>query len=147
MLGQNGATGVHGAAHAYLRRQTFKVELRTQQPICTYHITTIYVSRLKMFQNIVVCTQVLPDTTSSYLTCSCNHLTTFAGLYFVPPSPVSIADLTLLGQIKHNPVVLSVLILVWTVYLLLMIWAKVRDRRDAMNVGIHTHIMHVKQEN
>ena len=101
-------------------------------------MTRQYVYKLIFLANIYM--QVQPETTSTDLACRCNHLTHFAGQYLIPPNPVNIGHLALLSEIKHNPVVLSVILVVWTTFLLLLLWAKQHDKSDHMNVGIHVYV-------
>ena len=98
--------------------------------------------RVNLFENLLsnFFFKVLPETTSSYLACSCDHLTNFAGQVLVPPTPVNLGDITLVGRKGYNPVVLSVILIAWTIFVLLLVWAHDRDRKEQMNVGIRITI-------
>ena len=81
--------------------------------------------------------QVLPETTSSTLSCRCSHLSDFAGRYFVPPNNVNLLDPELYKNITHNYVVLALVLSAWLLHLCLSLWAYAADRKDRHKVGIH----------
>ncbi|XP_067667538.1 polycystin-1-like [Haliotis asinina] len=75
---------------------------------------------------------VSPFTTLESLHCQCNHLSAFSGGIFVAPNTVNpITDAVLFLQFFDNPVVVSTVIAVWGVYLLLLYWARQKDKDDA----------------
>ena len=76
--------------------------------------------------------------TSSHLVCGCNHLSDFAGQYCIPHNPVDIFNFEILYDIRTNPVVLIVVLVAWSLHLLVSVWAHRRDKKDHLNVGIHT---------
>ena len=79
--------------------------------------------------------QVSPHSSSSRLVCNCNHLSIFSGLYFIHPTKIDIFDFSLLLHIQTNVVTLAVVLNFWIVYVLLMVWAANRDRKDVKHVG------------
>ena len=58
----------------------------------------------------------------------------------MPPSRVNIGDLTLLKRLKYNPVVLSIIVIFWTTFVLLLVWARQRDEKVNQEVCIHVPI-------
>ncbi|XP_046574496.1 polycystic kidney disease protein 1-like 2 [Haliotis rubra] len=79
---------------------------------------------------------VSPFTTLESLHCLCNHLSAFSGGIFVAPNTVNpITDAVLFLQFFDNPVVVSAVIAVWGVYLLLLYWARQKDKDDSKKIG------------
>ncbi|XP_070540434.1 polycystin-1-like protein 2 [Ptychodera flava] len=64
--------------------------------------------------------------------CLCNHLTSFgAAFYVVPPNPIDFD--TVFDKFAHldsNPSVFSTVIVIFALYLLIVIWARRKDRRE-----------------
>ncbi|XP_070540748.1 polycystin-1-like protein 2 [Ptychodera flava] len=64
--------------------------------------------------------------------CLCNHLTSFgAAFYVVPPNPIDFD--TVFDKFAHldsNPSVFSTVIVIFALYLLIVIWASRKDRRE-----------------
>ncbi|XP_071117914.1 uncharacterized protein [Haliotis cracherodii] len=75
---------------------------------------------------------VSPFTTQESLHCLCGHLSVFSGGIFVAPNTVNpITDIGLFLQFFDNPVVVSAVIALWGVYLLVLSWARQKDKEDA----------------
>ena len=77
-------------------------------------------------------------TTSSEVQCLCNHLTSFAAQIFVEPNVIDF-DKALRGFLElssdsSNSIVLSAVVSIFGIYLLLLIWARRRDVRNAKKV-------------
>ena len=79
--------------------------------------------------------KVIDDTSSTTLGCTCNHLTTFTGQFFVPPNNVDITDINIYKTIGHNLVTVIIIAAVWSIYLSLLIWARSKDKKDIRKVG------------
>ncbi|CAC5421272.1 PKD1L2 [Mytilus coruscus] len=83
--------------------------------------------------------KVSPVSSSNKLECEVDHLTDFAGGYFVLPNIVDpIQDALLFLTFFDNPVVVSVVILVWLLYFVGLFLARQKDRRDRHLDGIVT---------
>ncbi|XP_048253676.1 uncharacterized protein LOC124131324 isoform X2 [Haliotis rufescens] len=79
---------------------------------------------------------VSPFTTLESLHCLCNHLSVFSGGIFVAPNTVNpVTDIVLFLQFFDNPVVVSAVIALWGVYLLVLSWARQKDKDDAKKIG------------
>ena len=53
----------------------------------------------------------------------------------MPPNTVDVTDINLYKGIDHNFVTVMVVVAVWVVYILLMKWARWRDKKDDAKVG------------
>ncbi|XP_071122899.1 uncharacterized protein [Mytilus edulis] len=83
--------------------------------------------------------QVSPVSSSETLECECDHLTDFAGGVFVLPHIVDpFQDALLFLTFFDNPVVVTVVILVWLIYFLGLYRARQADRKDSNFDGIVT---------
>ncbi|XP_038661911.1 polycystic kidney disease protein 1-like 2 [Scyliorhinus canicula] len=67
--------------------------------------------------------------------CLCNHFSLFSTSILVLPNTVDVKDtVKLFSQIKDNSVVVSLLAAIFGVYIILVIWARMKDRQDLMKV-------------
>ncbi|CAG2230261.1 PKD1L2 [Mytilus edulis] len=83
--------------------------------------------------------KVSPVSSSETLECECDHLTDFAGGVFVLPNIVDpFQDALLFLTFFDNPVVVTVVILVWLIYFLGLYRARQADRKDSNFDGIVT---------
>ncbi|XP_041370581.1 polycystic kidney disease protein 1-like 2 isoform X2 [Gigantopelta aegis] len=81
--------------------------------------------------------KVGPVTTLLSLHCQCDHLTGFSGGVFVAPNPVHpIKDVPLFLTFFDNPLVISLMICVWIMYLQLLSWAHKVDYKDSQKTGV-----------
>ncbi|KAL9972511.1 hypothetical protein ACROYT_G018833 [Oculina patagonica] len=73
-----------------------------------------------------------PETTSTEVQCLCNHLTSFAAQVFVEPNVIDFRK-AMKGfvELSENPMVFTVVLSILGVYILLLIWARRRDIRNA----------------
>ncbi|XP_070540745.1 polycystin-1-like protein 2 isoform X1 [Ptychodera flava] len=75
---------------------------------------------------------VSSESNTNTTVCLCNHLTSFgAAFYVVPPNPIDFD--TVLDKFAHldsNPSVFSTVIVIFALYLLIVIWARRKDRRE-----------------
>ena len=62
--------------------------------------------------------------------CSCNHLSSFAGNFFVQPNAVDLTDLSLFSTFFENPVSVVLVLCTWIAFVLLLLWARHKDRED-----------------
>ncbi|XP_033756196.1 polycystic kidney disease protein 1-like 2 [Pecten maximus] len=71
------------------------------------------------------------------MACVCNHLTAFASGFFIVPNLVDpIADAALFLSFFDNPVVVMTVVIVWGIYLIMLVWARRKDRVDSMKGGV-----------
>lgn len=75
-----------------------------------------------------------PKTTPTKRHCRCNHLTSFASDFFVPPNKID-WDKVSLEELLNNPLVFSVVCGIFGLYFLLVLWARRADRKDLEKVG------------
>lgn len=84
--------------------------------------------------------QVGLETNSSEVQCLCNHLTSFAGQVVVAPNAIDfdkgLTGFLELSSISSNSIVLSTVVSIFGIYILLLIWARRLDRRNAKKVRI-----------
>ena len=67
--------------------------------------------------------------------CRCNHLTSFASAFFVPPVAVDFSDPGF-GDVNKNPTVFAAFIVVMCMYTIVVIWARKADKIDCMKVEL-----------
>ncbi|XP_060069517.1 polycystin-1-like protein 2 [Ylistrum balloti] len=71
------------------------------------------------------------------VTCSCDHLTAFAAGFIIVPNLVDpIGDAALFLTFFDNPVVVITVLVVWSLYLIMMVWARRTDRVESMKGGV-----------
>ncbi|XP_059507518.1 polycystin-1-like protein 2 [Stegostoma tigrinum] len=81
--------------------------------------------------------QVGPQTTPDESHCLCNHLTFFGSTFFVMPNTLDLAQTPqLFAQTSQNPVVVSLVAAVFGVYIIVLVWARVKDRSDLIKAKV-----------
>ncbi|XP_072403908.1 polycystin-1-like protein 2 [Chiloscyllium punctatum] len=79
--------------------------------------------------------KVGPKSNLNKTQCLCNHFSLFATSLLVLPNTVDVMEtVKLFSQIKDNSVVVSLLAAVFGVYIILVIWTRMKDRQDLMKV-------------
>ncbi len=66
--------------------------------------------------------------------CMCNHLTDFASGFVVPMNSINFEN-SAFTKLNENPLVFSVMVSCMCLYLVLLIWAKRKDKRDEFMVS------------
>eukprot|EP01135_Chromosphaera_perkinsii_P011125 Nk52_evm34s2340 gene=Nk52_evmTU34s2340 len=67
--------------------------------------------------------------------CLCNHLTSFGSGSFVAPNAVNIAgDAALFADILANPLVLTVIIVIYSIFAVLLYYARKNDKKDVLKI-------------
>ena len=81
--------------------------------------------------------QVGAETTTTEVQCLCDHLTSFAAQVLVEPNIIDFRK-ALRGfvELSENPMVLILVLSILGVYILLLIWARRRDIRNAKKVHV-----------
>lgn len=81
--------------------------------------------------------QVGPRTTPSQTHCLCNHLTFFGSTFLVMPNAVDVRQTAeLFATFEDNPVVVTTVGCLCVVYVLVVIWARRKDRQDQAKVRL-----------
>ncbi|XP_078664759.1 polycystin-1-like protein 2 [Branchiostoma floridae x Branchiostoma belcheri] len=78
-------------------------------------------------------------TTPSRTHCLCNHLTPFASgsSFFVAPNSIDIvASILAFSDIASNPAVVITMAVIVVLYILVVIWARRKDKKDMEKVGV-----------
>ncbi|KAI8505767.1 hypothetical protein Bbelb_161200 [Branchiostoma belcheri] len=78
-------------------------------------------------------------TTPSRTHCLCNHLTPFASgsSFFVAPNSIDIvASILAFSDIASNPAVVITMAVIVVLYILVVIWARRKDKKDLEKVGV-----------
>ncbi|XP_069140448.1 polycystin-1-like protein 2 isoform X2 [Argopecten irradians] len=71
------------------------------------------------------------------MACNCDHLTAFAAGFIIIPNLVDpIADAALFLTFFDNPVVVVTVVIAWGLYLIMLVWARRKDRIDTMKGGV-----------
>ncbi|XP_077864172.1 polycystin-1-like protein 2 [Saccoglossus kowalevskii] len=74
--------------------------------------------------------------TSMYVHCLCNHLTSFAADFFIPPNTIDFSTVFDHFDVGNNAAVFSTVISLFCLYCLLMVWARRKDKNDVMKWGV-----------
>lgn len=74
--------------------------------------------------------QVGEETTYTETECFCNHLTTFGGGWSVAPNTIDWNFVFSHADFMKNPTVYVTEIIITAIYLLAVVWARRRDRKD-----------------
>nr|XP_033797153.1 polycystic kidney disease protein 1-like 3 [Geotrypetes seraphini] len=78
-----------------------------------------------------------PQTTVTSTQCLCNHLTFFGTTFFIMPRTVDIRDTArLFANVSKNPVGVSFLGSIFVIYLLIIVWARRKDKQDKTKAKI-----------
>ncbi|XP_065658368.1 uncharacterized protein LOC100211692 isoform X4 [Hydra vulgaris] len=84
------------------------------------------------------CTVVEYDTNINQTKCACNHLTNFGGGGpFASPEPINLSATLANINIADNPVVFSVMISIFCLYIILLVWARRKDNQDRIKSQIN----------
>ena len=105
-------------------------------------ISNLRMDNVRLYTNFhfsfVICFLVIfkpgPKTTASRRHCRCNHLTSFASDFFVPPNKIDWSKVSL-EELLKNPLVFSVVCGIFGLYFILVLWARRADRKDLEKVG------------
>ncbi|XP_041047630.1 polycystic kidney disease protein 1-like 2 [Carcharodon carcharias] len=63
--------------------------------------------------------------------CLCNHLTFFGSTFFVMPNKLDLTQIPeLFTQTSQNPVVVSLVAAIFGIYIIVLVWARIKDRSD-----------------
>ncbi|XP_076348157.1 polycystin-1-like protein 2 [Tachypleus tridentatus] len=82
--------------------------------------------------------RVHPRTNTKEIWCSCNHLTSFGSDFFVPPNTIDFkaAFSNLDAKLKSNFGVLVMICTVFGLYVIVVIWARRKDKQDVIRWGV-----------
>jgi len=80
--------------------------------------------------------QVGPLTEVTRIHCLCNHLTAFGAGFAVPMNTMNLDDSAFLN-LDSNPIVFATMVSMMCLYLLTCIWARKRDKKDAVLVSVN----------
>uniref|UniRef100_UPI00398E4CF1 polycystin-1-like protein 2 n=1 Tax=Pristiophorus japonicus TaxID=55135 RepID=UPI00398E4CF1 len=77
------------------------------------------------------------QTTPDQSQCLCNHLTFFGSSFFVMPNTLDLTQIPeLFAQTSQNPVVVSLVGAIFGVYIIAVVWARIKDRSDLTKVRV-----------
>ena len=117
--------------------------------------TSLSQTTIKILNSLNLFFKVGTQTTTVEIQCLCNHLTSFAAQVFVVPNAIdfekALEGFAELFTSSSNPVVLSAVIVIFVIYVLLLVWARRRDVRNAKKVcysfmlikSAYSHIGHL----
>ncbi|CAF3507643.1 unnamed protein product [Rotaria sordida] len=77
-----------------------------------------------------------PQTTSGQTQCYTNHLTTFAGGWIVLPAPINWNYVFANADFSKNKTIYLTMILIAVFYILIMIYARYKDKKDVEKLGV-----------
>jgi hypothetical protein len=80
--------------------------------------------------------QLLNETTWKHTVCRCNHLTSFGGDFVVPPNTIDFGSVwSKFKSLHENAAVFGTVVSILILYVIVMIWARRKDRKDVIKVG------------
>ncbi|XP_038661912.1 polycystic kidney disease protein 1-like 2 [Scyliorhinus canicula] len=69
--------------------------------------------------------------------CLCSHLTFFGSTFFVMPNKLDLTQIPeLFAQTSQNPAVVSLVASIFGVYIIVLVWARIKDRSDLTKVKV-----------
>ncbi|XP_077991802.1 polycystin-1-like protein 2 [Glandiceps talaboti] len=81
--------------------------------------------------------QVSPNTYHAITYCRCNHLTAFGSDFVLPPNTIDFSTVfEKFTSLHENLVVFITVGLIFVIYVLILIWARRKDRRDVERWGV-----------
>ncbi|KFM68414.1 Polycystic kidney disease protein 1-like 2, partial [Stegodyphus mimosarum] len=75
------------------------------------------------------------QSTSNATCCECNHLTSFGSGFFVTPNEIDFSYVFSHAKIEQNIAIYATVITLFSVFILLLIYARWKDRKDLMKLG------------
>ncbi|XP_072050167.1 polycystin family receptor for egg jelly-like [Amphiura filiformis] len=75
-------------------------------------------------------------TNHRYTCCLCNHLTSFASTWIVPPTPLDFDYIFANADFKDNITIYVTTIAIYLFFIILFIWARRADNKDLMLLGV-----------
>lgn len=87
------------------------------------------------FNNFFYLLKVGPLTEPARIHCLCNHLTAFGAGFAVPMNTINLND-SAFTNLDSNPIVFATMVSMMCLYLLLLIWARKKDKKDALLVRL-----------
>ncbi|XP_032892396.1 polycystic kidney disease protein 1-like 2 [Amblyraja radiata] len=131
LMGRNGT--YYLTAKPLLKANVSEVNATTFT-ITTFSAKCLYWDEVQHFWSMQGC-KVGPRTNPERIQCLCNHFSLFATSFIVLPNTVDITEtVELFSKVKDNSVVVSLLAAVVGVYIILVIWARAKDRQDLVKV-------------
>ncbi|ESN95043.1 hypothetical protein HELRODRAFT_124863, partial [Helobdella robusta] len=79
---------------------------------------------------------VSPKSRIKKTVCLCNHLTSFSGGFVVQPNTLDWSFIFANADIAKNPTLYSTVIIIGLLYLLALIWARWKDKKDFEKLGV-----------
>lgn len=90
------------------------------------------------FKFFIVYSKVLSALLNGFLNCSCNHLTSFGGSFFVKPNPIDfdqvLVEFKRLADTGNVAVIVTVAV-VFLCYIFVIVFVRKADQQDTRNVS------------
>lgn len=80
---------------------------------------------------------ILEDSNFTHTHCLSTHLTEFAAGFIVLPSEIHFDEVFANSSFDKNPTIYITVILVCCLYILLLIWSRLKDRKDSIRARIN----------
>ncbi|XP_071961517.1 polycystin-1-like [Antedon mediterranea] len=68
--------------------------------------------------------------------CFCNHLTSFASSWFVPPAPLDFDYIFANAGFLDNITIYCTTIAIYVIFVIIFIWARRKDKKDVLKLGV-----------
>ncbi|XP_064637018.1 polycystin-1-like protein 2 [Lineus longissimus] len=82
--------------------------------------------------------KLLDETTWKHTVCCCNHLTSFGGDFVVPPNTIDFGSVfSKFKSLHENAAVFATVVTILCLYVLVLIWARRKDKKDVIKWGAH----------
>uniref|UniRef100_UPI00398F8683 polycystin-1-like protein 2 n=1 Tax=Pristiophorus japonicus TaxID=55135 RepID=UPI00398F8683 len=102
--------------------------------ISTFNTNCVYWDEVQHYWSTHGC-KVGPRSNLERTQCLCNHFSLFATSFLVLPNKVDITQtIQLFSRIKDNSVVVALLAAIVGIYIIVVIWARAKDRQDLVKV-------------
>ena len=82
------------------------------------------------------------DSTETLVRCLCHHATLFGSNFFVAPNKLDVSkEILNLANLGDYPALIVTICVILGLYILAMVWAKRKDRREAGKVSACMHVL------
>ncbi|KAI0233658.1 hypothetical protein LSAT2_016133 [Lamellibrachia satsuma] len=103
--------------------------------VSTRMLDCLYWNSLREVWTNTAC-KVYLDANPGYIVCECRHLSSFAGNMLVAPNKVDLFDLKMFLGVFQNPLVVSLLIAFWCMFMIATVWARRKDGKDSVKANM-----------
>lgn len=96
------------------------------------HVRTLHVLNKLSFYLF----QVSTNSTENAIVCECSHMSAFSGSFFVKPNKLDLFEMRFFLHFFQNIIIILTVTIAWCLYIILIVWARRKDRHDREMVRI-----------